>query len=207
VRFPARGGDLAVRPDQPPLRQPRPGSFPLLVGPAADGLEVFAPHVQGAAQDQNLTPVGAGRRQGREVPVAPMLTQDGGRLPQPGDRPIFLGQRAARLRQRGVGRRQHPPRAVQAGCDLAQPLRGQHGLLFQPGQQPAQRRDRAVLAGLQRRGRRGKLPDRGDRALDHGRSEVVERRGHDLRAGGPQWRGPPREVPPPESAQAGRLEG
>ena len=31
---------------------------------------------------------------------------------------------------------------------------------------------------------RGKLPDRGDRALDHGRSEVVERRGHYLRAGG-----------------------
>ena len=56
---------------------------PLFVGPAPHRLHGLTPQVPAAAQGHRLAAVDAGRGQGGEVPVTPVLSQHGGRLPEP----------------------------------------------------------------------------------------------------------------------------
>ena len=109
VRVQACAGEPAVRLQQAAAGQPGLRVVPLLVGPAADRLHVLPPQVQPAPQDHGLAPVEVGRGHRGEVTVAAVLAQHGGRLPEPG----HAVRLAAGIRQRGVGRAQHPARAVQ----------------------------------------------------------------------------------------------
>ena len=147
------------------------------------------------------------------MPVAAVLAQQGGRLPEPGQdrgpavrRPAVRGP-AVGQRQRGVGRGQHPAGEIQFADGLPEQVGGHLRLGLPSGQQAPQPRLGPGQPGPQRIFRRDQVPDRRDRAGDEGGSEVEERGRHHRGPGRPERRGPPGEVAAPEPAQARFLEG
>ena len=86
---------VAVRADPAAFGQPGQRVVPRLVGPAPHRLQVLPPQVQAAPQDHGLAAVDVRRRQRREMPVAPVLAQHGGRLPEPAGRRPVLGTGSA----------------------------------------------------------------------------------------------------------------
>ena len=133
------GVSVAVRADPAPGGQPGRRRVPLLVGPAPDGLQVLAPHVQAAAQHQHLAAVDVRGGHGREVPVAAVLAQRGGRLPEPPGRVLSSGSAALAAAR---------TRPAQSASPAARPSRSAAAahLRFQPAEQAAQRADRPGLA-------------------------------------------------------------
>ena len=129
--FLARAGQLAVRADPAALGQPRKRVVPRLVGPAPHRLQVLPPQVQAAPQGHGLAAVDVRRREGREVPVAPVLAQYGGRLPEPGQT-APLGNR-----QRGVRRGQHPAGEVKLPDRPPEQVGGRGRVGFPPREQAA----------------------------------------------------------------------
>src|ERR1700759_1952953 len=85
VRLASRAGQRAVGAGPAACGQPGRRGVPRLVGPAPHRLEVLPPQVQAAAQHHGLAAVDVRRRQRREVPVAPVLAQYRGRLPERGE--------------------------------------------------------------------------------------------------------------------------
>ena len=149
----ACGGGRAVGADPPSLSEAGGCLLPLLVGPAAQRLDLLPrparPRPRPCAlagrgqldrcpQDKSLAAVKAGRHQGRYVTVTAVLAQHGGRMPEP-------GQRLTGNRQPGIRPAERAPGTVQvlrhAGQQVSSRghLRRHRRLVSRKAEQPPQR--------------------------------------------------------------------
>ncbi len=185
-----------------PAASPQPVGrrVPLVVGPAAD------PLVEGAVAaapadppDEALRAVETGGDQGGDVPVAAVLPQDGGGLPDGADGVVGPGQRGVRGAEHPAGDRHMLGRRPQQRGQLREPVRAD------PGDQRTERGAGAVEPD-------GQGPLRGDPGPDirqhsgHHDGRESEEGPHD-RPGPdrPQRRRPAGEVPAPVAPQPGIL--
>lgn len=180
-----------------PLLQPFARRPPLLVAPAParEHLGPGGPDRREGHQRLDRVQLRVGQR--REVAVAPVLAQDGRRVPH--------GEvRCVRPRQRGVRGGERPVRRVGGLRDPPQ-QRGGLRRVRRVGPFPQERPVRAV-DGPAPRGqhgvRRGDGPDAGDVRADHARAEAVERLPDPVRPHRTQRRRPPGEVARPPLVDA-----
>ena len=132
------------------------------------------PHVEGE-QDVGLEAADALGHQGGDVPVAAVLAQQRGGVEEAGHRLLGQGERPQRgvhgaALERGAGR--CPGEQLDGSREVRR--------VDEVAEDPAQRVDAALLAGGDRRLRRGRAPDLRDVAGHLTRGEVVEERVDDL---------------------------
>ena len=160
------GGERAVGAEPPAGHEPGLGRLPLLVGPAGAR--------PGAARGGRrrwpegyvgIDPAEPGGHVGQHVAVTPVLAQEGGGVPEPGERlggPRQGGQ-GGEERPTGGGTRVHRRLGQRRGL-------GHVGLLGERAQHRSERGDRALEASVEQRGGLRPGPHVGQGARrDHGR--------------------------------------